>query len=308
VLVVARGYLGYQGRLVLVRYLSDGSPDPSFGAAGIDWLTTPGGSWSGAGGAVAPDGRLLASGYLDPSVGLNETAVVRVLTRDAPVASITSAPEGLVNRSTQDFAFTADDPSATFRCFLDGEPGIACDSPFEWAGIPNGTHTFEVRASDAIGNEGPSDTAMFDVDERVPDHQPDVTIQRPNHHEVGVGWWETSGRTQDVWPRISPGETETLQVRVKNAGLGPDALDLVGSPSGKYVQVRYVIDGSDVSNALEHGYRSAVMARLDVLMIRMVVHVERDAPVRHTRTLRFAATWVADPARADAVLARVAVT
>jgi hypothetical protein len=50
------------------------------------------------------------------------------------------------------------------------------------------------------------------------------------------------------------------------------------------------------------------MARLDVLSIRMVVRVERDAPVGHTRTLRFAATSVADPASADAVLARVAVT
>jgi hypothetical protein len=308
VLVVAGSSIGYLGQLVLVRFLHDGSLDPSFGAAGIDLLPTPGGAWWGSGAAVAPDGRVLASGSLDPNAGLNQAAVVRVFTHDAPIASITSEPSGLVNRSTQDFSFTADDASATFRCSLDGEKGVACDSPFEWAGIPNGTHTFEVRASDAVGNEGPGDTATFDVDARIPDHQPDVSIQRRNHHEVGSGWWETSGRTQDVWPRLSPGETETLQVRVKNAGLGSDAFDLTGSPSGKYVHVRYVIDGSDVSDAVEHGYRSAVMARLDVLTIRMVVHVERDAPVGHTRSLRFAATSVGDPASADAVLARVAVT
>jgi uncharacterized delta-60 repeat protein len=64
--IVAFGGVGapapIYGDFAVLRYLSDGSLDPSFGAGGIA-VTTFGASAGDTAGAVAPDGRIVAVGY-----------------------------------------------------------------------------------------------------------------------------------------------------------------------------------------------------------------------------------------------------
>ena len=75
-----------------------------------------------------------------------------------PDTTITANPADPTNNTTANFTFTADDGSGvgglTFECRLDGSAFAACDtsSTQQYTGLSDGSHTFEVRAIDAVGN------------------------------------------------------------------------------------------------------------------------------------------------------------
>ncbi len=50
------------------------------------------------------------------------------------------------------FTFSSPDNSATFECSLDGANFVVCPSPKGYTGLADGSHTFTVRAKDALGN------------------------------------------------------------------------------------------------------------------------------------------------------------
>jgi hypothetical protein len=79
-----------------------------------------------------------------------------------PTATIASGPVGTSPTTTPTFAFTADDPGASFECSVDGGPFAACASPFTTPALGAGPHTFAVRAVNFLGTGAPA-TASFQV-------------------------------------------------------------------------------------------------------------------------------------------------
>jgi large repetitive protein len=75
-----------------------------------------------------------------------------VVDTTAPNTVLTTGPLGATSSTSASFTFTADDPSASFECRLDGGAWTACSSPRTYATLTEGSHTFEVRATDAAGN------------------------------------------------------------------------------------------------------------------------------------------------------------
>ena len=71
-----------------------------------------------------------------------------------PETTITSAPSGTTTSHDASIAFTATE-AATFECSLDSGPWAACASPASYA-LADGTHVFQVRATDTAGNVDPS--------------------------------------------------------------------------------------------------------------------------------------------------------
>lgn len=86
----------------------------------------------------------------------------------APVASFTSTPPAFSGSSSASFAFTANE-TATFECSLDGAAFTACVSPASLSGLGDGSHTYEVRATDSAGNLGSPASYTFTVDTQPPD-------------------------------------------------------------------------------------------------------------------------------------------
>jgi hypothetical protein len=90
-----------------------------------------------------------------------------------PETSIEAGPSGTVRQTTASFAFSANEPGSSFECALDGAAYQPCSSPQSYAGLGNGSHTFEVRATDAGGNLDPTPASRTWAVDTIP---PDTMI------------------------------------------------------------------------------------------------------------------------------------
>jgi CSLREA domain-containing protein len=87
----------------------------------------------------------------------------------APDTTIDSGPSGLTNDTTPTFTFSSE-AGATLECALDTGAYAACTSPHTAAALSEGAHTFQVRASDAAGNEDSTPASRaFTVDTIAPE-------------------------------------------------------------------------------------------------------------------------------------------
>jgi hypothetical protein len=86
----------------------------------------------------------------------------------APVPTIDSGPTGLIQVNSGTFTFNGHDATATVTCRMDAAAFGACTSPASFAALPDGNHTFQVRATDPAGNVG-TVSRSFTVDTTAPD-------------------------------------------------------------------------------------------------------------------------------------------
>jgi hypothetical protein len=70
----------------------------------------------------------------------------------APQTSITSSPDERTESTSATLRFRADERGTSFECRVDGADWRACSSPTEFTEVPEGDHSFSVRARDRSGN------------------------------------------------------------------------------------------------------------------------------------------------------------
>ncbi|HET7457404.1 MAG TPA: LamG domain-containing protein [Gemmatimonadaceae bacterium] len=68
-----------------------------------------------------------------------------------PVTRIQTTMPGLTNATSATLAFATGKPGVTYECKLDAAGWSGCSSPATYANLPDGTHTFSVRARDRYG-------------------------------------------------------------------------------------------------------------------------------------------------------------
>ncbi|HEU5101196.1 MAG TPA: Ig-like domain-containing protein, partial [Roseiflexaceae bacterium] len=99
-----------------------------------------------------------------------------------PDTTIDSGPSGTVTSTSADFTFSANEAGSTFACSLDGAAFSACSSPTSYSGLADGGHTFQVRATDPVGNTDPTPASRtWTVATGTPDTTPpSVTLTAPS--------------------------------------------------------------------------------------------------------------------------------
>jgi hypothetical protein len=89
-----------------------------------------------------------AAGNVDSTPASNTWTVDTI----APDTTITAGPSASDKSTSPSFSFTATEAGSTFTCSLDGATFSSCISPKVYSGLTNGSHTFQVRATDSVGN------------------------------------------------------------------------------------------------------------------------------------------------------------
>jgi hypothetical protein len=73
-----------------------------------------------------------------------------------PETTITEKPKDKTKRKQATFEFTSSEPGSSFACAVDGQTlKLPCTSPYT-VKVKKGKHTFQVRATDQVGNADPT--------------------------------------------------------------------------------------------------------------------------------------------------------
>lgn len=121
-------------------------------------------------------------------------------TLESPLeTTVTSGPIGTISTADAELQFNSDDASATFECQLDAGPWQACTSPKTLTGLADGTHTFGVRAVNAVGEEDwtPASRIFTVAVQRNNDQQQDNNDQQQNNDQQK----DDGGKNDTVQPK-----------------------------------------------------------------------------------------------------------
>jgi glycosidase len=119
---------------------------------------------------VSTDGTTVSLRAVDKAGNVSQLATVTVrIDEDAPTVTIDSAPSSPWASPTIEFEFSADEAGSTFECSLDGTDYAACSSPQAYTDVPDGSHTFSVRAIDPADNMSPAAVAVVEIDTTPPE-------------------------------------------------------------------------------------------------------------------------------------------
>jgi hypothetical protein len=136
----------------------------------------------------------------------------------APDTTIDSGLSGTVSTSPVSFAFSSSEAGSTFECKLDGAAYSACTSPKDYTNLSNGSHTFEVRATDAAGNtDATPATRTFTLSGNDPYANPDSTSQT-----FGQGWTPAANSVH-----LNPRVTCSTDLTPANSGTGQGGVSIV---------------------------------------------------------------------------------
>ncbi|WP_426752650.1 Ig-like domain-containing protein [Myxococcus sp. Y35] len=122
--------------------------------------------------SLAQGSHTLAVRAVDAAGNLDATPATRAWSVDtvAPDTTISAGPPAMTSANSATFTFSASETPATLECSLDGGPFTACTSPRTYVNLPDGDHTFAVRAVDAAGNlDATPATRTWTVDSVAPD-------------------------------------------------------------------------------------------------------------------------------------------
>ena len=164
----AAGFLGGE----TLRYRLD-SPTGTLLTGSLAGSATPA-TIPGAGGGAAlvtvpsgtSDGAHTIYAVASPSGDAASTSIV-VDGTPPPLPVLTLTPTA-VSGDAATFAYTESEPSATVECQLDGSGFAACDSPVDYAALSAGSHTFQARATDTVGNVSAATSYTWTVNLTIP--------------------------------------------------------------------------------------------------------------------------------------------
>ena len=115
-------------------------------------------------------GLLLAVAVFASVTGGGSISVAQVADTTPPETIITFGPTGHSGANWAAFTFKSSESPSTFACSIDGGAYRVCSGTHGVYDLPDGEHTFRVRATDAAGNTDPTPAERtWIIDTVVPD-------------------------------------------------------------------------------------------------------------------------------------------
>jgi len=102
-----------------------------------------------------------------------------------PDTTIDSYPSDPSNSADPSFTFSANEAGSTFECRLDGGSWVACASPQNYTGLADGSHTFDVRATDAAGNTDPTPASYTWLIDTTPPSSTTILVSTQTAGNIG---------------------------------------------------------------------------------------------------------------------------
>ena len=159
----------------------------------------------------------------DPAGNVDPTPASRSFTVDTatPQTTIDSGPSGPTNDATPTFAFSADQAGSSFECRVDGGAWGSCSTPETAASLADGAHTFEVRATDPVGNVDPTPASRsFTVDTAAPDTTIDSGPSGPTNDATPTFTFSSSQAGSTFECRVDGGAWASCSSPYTTAALG----------------------------------------------------------------------------------------
>ena len=101
---------------------------------------------------VGPDGLLYVISLLDGAI----YRISQVVDATPPDTIIDTGPSNPTDQTSAAFTFHSTESGSTFQCQLDNGGFSACTSGKSYSSLPDGSHSFQVRAIDGAGNTDPT--------------------------------------------------------------------------------------------------------------------------------------------------------
>lgn len=108
--------------------------------------------FTAAGGTPPGSGYVNANPLAYINAGILTLDVPDPADTTAPNTTIDSGPSGTVSDNTPTFTFSSSEPGSTFETKMDAGAWTPSTSPKTYGELADGSHTFQVRATDAAGN------------------------------------------------------------------------------------------------------------------------------------------------------------
>jgi large repetitive protein len=235
----AEGTLNNTGSFTLAGSAEPGTTVEVFEGAASRGTATAGGAGTWARALLSvPDGsHAYTAEARDAAGNVSSRSNVRTIVVDtsAPNTVIGSGPIGSTNSTGALFSFSADDPAATFECRLDGGVFAACSSPKSYNGLAEGSHTFEVRATDAAGNTDATPASRIWTVDLTPPAVP--VIASPVDGSTITSSTVTLSGTADAGSFVEIFEGETFLGGSTATGSGTWTKSFLGVADGSYTYV-----------------------------------------------------------------------
>lgn len=227
------------------------------------WSFTPSTSLSDATHSITAKAKD-AAGNTSPA----STILSITIDTAAPQTTIDSGTSGLINSTAATFVFSSSETGSTFECKLDSGAFESCASPKTYNGLSQGTHAFEVRATDVAGNtDGTPDSRTFTVDTQAPD-APQITNPSNNSYD-NDGTFTVSGTAEaNSTVELFEGAQSRGQTTANGSGSWSVALngvsevdhtytakatDAAGNESGSSSSVKVIVDTTAPGTTIDSG-------------------------------------------------------
>ncbi len=170
----------------------------------------------------------------------------------APQTTIDDGPASPTTSTDPSFEFSASEPGSTFECRRDGGAWSACTSPKDYTGLSDGSHTFDVRATDTAGNTDASPASQtWVIDTAAPSSTAAFPVASGNYT---VAEWNAGCPTSGLCGTYSDGSgSGVVDVEVSIRQGSGDYWDGTGFTSTSEVWDAATIAGGD----WEYGFDAA---------------------------------------------------